>query len=304
MRKTSPFYQSAPREGYARLNNVQLYYREIGLGQPIIIIHGGPDFDHNYLLPDMDRLSSYFHLIYYDQRGRGRSGGNVQPEQVTIESEIEDLDGLREYFHQDTIAVLGHSFGGLLAMEYATRRPHRVSHLILMNTAPASHQDLMFFRQERRRKMSDDLDKMKAISTTAKYQDGDIETEAEYYRIHFRSAIRRPEHLDIVIKSLRVGMTPDGIRKARSIENRLYEQTWLKSKYNLLPKLNRLTIPTLVIHGDYDFVPLECATHIAQAIPGARLVVLNECGHFSYLERPDRIGEEVSSFMITTKHKA
>jgi proline iminopeptidase len=303
MHKTSTSYQSAPSEGYAQVNDVQLYYREIGMGQPIIIIHGGPDFDHNYLLPDMDRLSSYFRLIYYDQRGRGRSGVNLQPEQVTIDSEIEDLEGLRAYFHQDTIAVLGHSFGGLLAMEYAIRHPHRISHLILMNTAPASHEDLMFFRQERRRKTPNDLDEMNAISATAKYQEGDIETEAAYYRIHFRSAIRRPEHLDSVIKSLRVGMTPDGILKARAIENRLYEQTWLKSEYNLLHSLNRLTIPTLVIHGDYDFVPMTCTAHIAQAIPGARLVLLEECGHFSYLERPDRIGEEISSFMTSTKNK-
>ena len=57
--------------------------------------------------------------------------------------------------------------------------------------------------------------------------------------------------------------------------------------YNLLPALTRLRIPTLILHGDYDFVPVACAAHIAEAIPGARLVVLRDCGHFSYLERPD-----------------
>ena len=291
-----PYYQPTHRSGYAQVKKARLYYREIGRGLPIVVLHGGPDFDHNYLLPEMDRLSRSFRLIYYDQRGRGRSGENVQPEQVTIDSEMEDLEGLREYFHLDTIAVLGHSFGGLLAMEYATRHPNRLSHLILMNTAPASHDDLMFFRQERRRKTPDDLEEMKAISSKVRYQEGDIETESDYYRIHFKSAIRRPEHLEIVIKSLRVGMTPDSIRKARAIEGRLYEQTWSLSEYNLLPKLNQLTIPTLVLHGEYDFVPLACAIHISQAIPGSRLVVLKECGHFSYLECPDEVHKVIADF--------
>jgi pimeloyl-ACP methyl ester carboxylesterase len=115
---------------------------------PIIILHGEPDFDHNYLLPDMDRLSDSFRLIYYDHRGRGQSGSNVQPEDVTIESEIKDLESLREYFQLVSVAVLGHSWGGVLAMEYAIRHPNRVSHLILMNTAPASHNDYMLLREQ------------------------------------------------------------------------------------------------------------------------------------------------------------
>src|SRR5262245_1488035 len=81
----------APREGYLPVENAELYYRDIGQGQPIIILHGGPDFDHNYLRPEMDRLSDTFRLIYYDQRGRGKSGGNVQPEAVSIQTEIDDL---------------------------------------------------------------------------------------------------------------------------------------------------------------------------------------------------------------------
>ena len=65
--------QPAPLDGYIPVENARLYYREIGQGQPILLLHGGPDFDHTYLLPDMDRLSNAFRLIYYDQRGRGKS---------------------------------------------------------------------------------------------------------------------------------------------------------------------------------------------------------------------------------------
>jgi proline iminopeptidase len=298
----------APREGYISVRNAdpsmcsraKLYYREIGQGQPIIVLHGGPDFDHSYLLPDLDRLSDSFRLVYYDQRGRGKSADNVQPEDVTIQSEFEDLEGLREYFRLESVAVLGHSWGGVLAMEYAIRHPDRVSHLILMNTAPASHDDLMLFRQDRRKRDADDIEKLKALRTTAKYQEGDHETDADYYRIHFRATVRQPELLERVVKSLRLNVTKEGIVKAREIEERLYNETWLLSEYDLIPKLKRLSIPALIIHGDYDFIPIECAVHIAQAIPGARFVLLRECGHFSYIERPDEVRKEITDFLHST----
>src|SRR6476646_9610544 len=61
---------AAPRESRIPIRHASLYARDIGRGQPIIVLHGGPDFDHSYLLPDLDRLSDAFRLIYYDQRGR------------------------------------------------------------------------------------------------------------------------------------------------------------------------------------------------------------------------------------------
>ncbi len=294
MRTDLPSRPPAPREGYAPVGKGELYYRDIGQGRPIIVLHGGPDFDHCYLLPDLDRLSDSYRLIYYDQRGRGRSAPQARPEDVTLESEIEDLQSLSKYFQLDSFAVLGHSWGGLLAMEYAIRHPLRVSHLILMNTAPASHDDYMLFRQERRTRAAGDLEKLEVLSAKAQYESGDLETEAEYYRIHFRTTLRKPEHLEQVITGLRSHFTPEGVLRARAIEKRLYAETWVSSEYDLLPKLKRLSLPTLVIHGDYDFVPAICAAHIAQSIPGARFALLRECGHFSYLECPDDVRKEMA----------
>jgi proline iminopeptidase len=292
-----PYNPTPAREGYVAVQNARLYYREIGRGRPIIILHGGPDFDHNYLLPGMDRLSDAFRLIYYDQRGRGQSGHNVQPADVTLDSEIEDLETLRDYFQLEETAVLGHSWGGALAMEYAIRHPDRLSHLILLNIAPASHEDYMFFRQELSRKReAGDADKMEALSSTARYAQGDLEADAEYYRIHFKTTVRRPEQLEQVIRSLRTSMTAEGVVKARKIEDRLYAQTWISNDYNLLPRLGQLSLPTLIIHGENDFIPVECAAHIVQSMPAARLVLLRECGHFSYLECPDEVGREIGGF--------
>lgn len=292
--------QPAPHESYISVRNAELYYREIGQGQPIFILHGGPDFDHNYLLPDMDRLSSDFRLIYYDQRGRGKSAGNVQPDDVTIQSEIEDLEDLRSYFQLESVAVLGHSWGGVLAMEYALRHPDRVSHLILMNTAPASHDDYALFRQEFLQKLGGNAEKRQALSSSAAYAEGDPDTVAAYYRIQYGATVRRPDDLDKVISSLRASFTKESILKSWAIEDRLMEETWRLSDYDLLPGLTRLSIPTLVIHGDYDFVPVGCSVHIVEAIPGARLVVLKDTGHFSYLESPNEVRRAIVDFLRST----
>jgi proline iminopeptidase len=287
-------------EGTIPVGEIELYFRETGQGQPVIVLHGGPDFDHTYLLPEMDRLSDSFRLIYYDQRGRGRSARNVQPEEVSIRSDVEDIEALREYFQLEAVVLLGHSWGGLLALEYAIRHPDRVSRLILLNAAPASAEDYKLLRQARLQRSGDDIETLKVIRTEVSYQQGDPDAVAAYYRIHFRAALRKPEHLEQIIQRLRSSFTNEGILNARKIEERLVNETWLLSRYNLLPYLKRLNIPTLIMHGDHDFIPVECATHIAQVIPGARFVLLNGCGHFSYLECPDGVRKEIDNFFHAT----
>jgi proline iminopeptidase len=284
------------QEGFFPIENSEIYYRVIGQGKSIVILHGGPDFNHHYFLPEMDRLSSTFRLIYYDQRGRGRSAKNVQPEAVSIETEIADLETLRAYFHLETFAILGHSWGGLLAMEYAIRHPDRLSRLILMNTAPVSQIDYLLFRQDRLMRSAEDMARLKAIRSTYRYQAGDLETDLEYYRVHFRAALRQPMYLDSLISRLRAHFTEASLRIAREIEDRLMTETWLSGDYNLFPRLTHLHIPTLVMHGEFDFIPVKIAAHIAQSIPGAHLVILKDTGHFAYLETPEEVQQEIVNF--------
>jgi proline iminopeptidase len=284
------------RSRYIPVKGAEIYTREIGQKRQLFILHGGPDFDHSYLLPDMDRLADAYRLIYYDQRGRGRSAAGVQPEDVSVASEIADLEGLRKYFQLDSMALLGHSWGGLLAMQYALRYSRHVSHLILMNMAPVSHQDYLLLRQERQKNARADMQKLKASSQDIRYQEGDPDAVAAYYRIHFRAALRRPQHLDQVIQTLRASFTKEGILKARAIEQRLMLETWFSEEYNLIPQLKKLEVQTLVIHGDSDFIPFECIHPIIQAIPKARFVLLKECGHFSYLECPDQLRDAIDGF--------
>ena len=93
--------------------------------------------------------------------------------------------------------------------------------------------------------------------------------------------------------------TEEDVLTARAIEARLYDDTWNSEGYDLIPRLQALDIPTLVLHGEDDFVPVELAAHIAEAMPNGRLVVLPECGHFAYLEAPDAVHEHVTALLET-----
>ncbi len=286
------------RERYLTLGAARLYVREIGRGEPIIVLHGGPDFDHEYLLPEMDGLADSFRLVYYDQRGRGRSFAGGAADEVDLEGEIDDLDAIRASLGFETVTLLGHSWGALLAMEYATRRPDRVARLILMNTAPASHDGMLAFREDlRQRRTPEQSERMAALRSDPRYRAGDVATDLERYRIHFASTVGRADQLDRVIGRLRSSFTSEGIVTARSIEDRLYAQTWDAEDYDLIARLRRLRIPTLFLHGDRDFVPLDVAREAADAIRGSRVVVLADCGHFAYLEQPARVRAAVAELM-------
>jgi len=288
-----------PRESRIAVQGARLYCREVGSGAPMIVLHGGPDFDISYLLPELDRLSDKFHLIYYDQRGRGRSADHVKPEDVTLKSELTDLDEVREHFHLDKVVLLGHSWGAVLALEYALRHPERVSRLVLMDPAPASAADVNRFRKERVEKWPVLMELRKAIADTTAYKDADPEAVVAYYRVHFKPALARPEDYEKLILRMQarfIEQGKDGILKSRAVEDRLVNETWTSPNgYDLHPKLKDLNIPTLVITGDHDFFPFA-AEHIAQAIPGAREVTLKDCGHFPYLECPAPLREQIDAF--------
>lgn len=287
------------RESFVSVAGTQLFVRDVGRGTPIVVLHGGPDFNHNYLVPELDRLASAFRVIYYDQRGRGKSAEGVVPEAIGIESEVADVDAVRRHFGFDAIALLGHSWGCVLALEYATRHPDRVSHLLLLNAAPTSHADLATFRERRVAAEAPRLAKMRKIAATTAFAAGDIAAEADYCRLHYGATLPDKALLDVLVRRLRAHFTPAGTLKARAIENRLHAQTWLAPDYDLPARLRNVDIPTLVVHGDRDLVPLPCARRIAAAACRSRLVVLADCGHFAYLERWNEVEAAITGFLLS-----
>jgi proline iminopeptidase len=295
---------AAPREGRVAAGKTSLYVRDVGTGSPIIVLHGGPDFDTRYLLPDFDRLADAFHLIYYDQRGRGKSADDVRPDDVSLASDVDDVDRVRQHFHLESATVLGHSWGAVLALEYALRYPTRVSRLILMNPAPTSKADYLVLRKAYTQRLGADFDRQREIMAGTAYKEGDPDTVTARYRLHFKFALARTEDYEKLMTAMHAAFVSQGkagILKARAVEDRLYADSWTLDGYDLLPRARSLTIPTLVIAGDHDFIPPEIAEHIAHAIPGSRLVVLKDCGHFSYMECPRDVHAAFDDFFRRSK---
>ena len=289
-------------ETHVPVGGAELYARDVGKGPAIIILHGGPDFDQSYMLPEMDRLADAYHLIYYDQRGRGKSADHVQPEDVTLASDIADMEKVRQYFHLDSVTLLGHSWGTVLALEYALKYPERVSHLILMNPGPASREDYVQLRKEWLEKRAELVAQKKAIAETAAYKDGDPEAVTAYYRIHFKAALARQEDYEKLIARMHASFKKEGVLKARAVEDRLMQDAWANQNFDLLPQIKSLKVPTLVLSGDHEFIPASSAEHIAQAIPKARLTILEGCGHFTFMECPVPVHQEIDPLFAGRTH--
>jgi len=277
-------------EGWAPVSGAELYYCSVGDGIPLIVIHGGPDFDQRYLRPDMDRLADRFRLIYYDQRGRGKSRGEVDLETLDIWTYVEDLEGLRRHLGLDPVAILGHSWGALVAMHYAIRHPSHLSHMVLLNPAPATHEDLLPSRAVRESRRAPYAARISALEEG--FERGDPEAVSAFYAIEFGTCFKRPEDA----RRLDFTATREEILGGRAIEERLMQGLIWSPGFNLLPELAKVRTPTLVVHGDLDFFRVEGSARIAEAIPGARLEVLKDSSHFSYVDDSDGLRAALSRF--------
>jgi pimeloyl-ACP methyl ester carboxylesterase len=168
-----------------------------------------------------------------------------------------------------------------------------------MNPAPASTRDRDALRKAYLDALGADMDRQRAIIGSPAYQEGDPETVAARYRIHFEHALARQADYERLMATMRAGFLSQGkagIVKARAVEDRLMHDTWDIPAWDLMPQLRSLRVPTLVIWSDRDFIPIGSAQHIADAIPNARLVTLKDCGHFSYLECPADVRRTLDEF--------
>src|SRR5512144_866008 len=117
---------------HMQIRDVSLFVKVMGQGYPLLLMHGGPGLDHTSLLA-LQPLADQFTLVFYDHRCNGRSAG-AELSSMTFENLTADADALRQKLGFAQWAVLGHSFGGNVALEYALRYPQNLSHLVLMNT--------------------------------------------------------------------------------------------------------------------------------------------------------------------------
>src|SRR5215472_14400065 len=123
-----------PPGDYVTVNGAKLWFETEGSGEPVVLISGGPGFSHSYFHPYFSVLANSYRVIYFDSCGRGKSDRAKEPGEYTFSRDVEDVEGLRKALGLKQISVLGHSYGGLVAIAYALRFPQSVQKLILIDT--------------------------------------------------------------------------------------------------------------------------------------------------------------------------
>lgn len=280
------------KETFVHSGEAKLFCRVTGQGNPLIVIHGGPGSGQDHLLPQMYDLAKNNFVIFYDQRGAGRSTGEINEDTMTISVFLEDLEALRKAFNFDKVSILGHSWGAFLAMHYSIEHPECVDRLILSNPCPASSNDFSIFEKERDGRLSNFQEELSRIQNAQEYQNGDPELHEQLLRIFVRTYCHIPEAANL----LNLHLNRTAVINAIKIHH-IVSKNVLEKPFDLHERLKEIRIPTLVIHGDDDPIPLSSAQHIHENIPESKFVVLENCGHYPYVEQAELYFRSINEFL-------
>jgi proline iminopeptidase len=261
------------------VHQTQLFYTRRGIGVPCLVMHGGLGFDHTYLR-GLDIVEDVLDLVYYDHRHNGRSG-RPPLETVTHAQLADDAEGLRQHLGFGKVAVLGHSYGGFIAQEYALRYPDAVSHLILVDTAPAfNYGEEIMNNAVARGATPAMLEALTASSSDDEAMRSMIKLILPLYFSRYQPTY------DAVLIDMIVCAALEG------------QQEKMLSTYNTLPRLHEISCPTLVLVGRDDFIcPPSQAQLMHEHIPHSQLVVFEHSGHFPWIEEPALFAQTVREWL-------
>jgi len=281
-----------PTDGQLRpINGTQLYVKTIGQGEPILIIHGGPGLDHTYFFPQMEGLAKDHTLIFYDQRASGKSAANLDSTQISIDIFVDDIEAIREGFQLEQINILGHSFGGILAMKYAMKYPEKMDKLILSNSSGASAE---FMRKEatrlQERITEKDRFEQELIFKSQNFQAGKASAFEDLFRIFFRKEFFNKELADSLTLTF-----PENFAQNSRLLGFLNKD--MGANYDFSADMKKITAPTLVVYGDYEILAESAGKQIADLIPNAEFVLLKDCGHFPFIEQPKTYFGTINEFL-------
>jgi proline iminopeptidase len=257
----------------ARVNGTDLYYEVIGEGRPLMLMHGGLGLDHTYFRPWLDPLAAHYQLIFYDHSGNGRSPRPQGFDGVSHATWADEADALRAHLGLDRIVLLGQSYGGFIAQEYALRHPDRLDGLILLCTAPALDYPEVIFANAQRRGTPEQ------IAVVAE----DLGKPAEN-----DEAFRR---LWNTIVPLYFKRYDPGIAEAVDTQTHYSAGAFNHSfgvclpTYNTTARLPEISTPTLILSGREDWItPPEQGERMRALLPNAEFVIFEESGHFPFVE--------------------
>jgi proline iminopeptidase len=259
----------------------------------LLVLHGGPGAHHDYLLPQMLRLAQSREVVFYDQRGGGRSK-NDDRAPVTWRTHVEDLAAVIQELGVTPLSLVGYSWGGLLAILYAIEAARGTvgvapSRLVLIDPAPVTREYRKRFEDEfARRQNGPEVQALRAELAAS----GLRERDPDAYR-------QRAFELSVA------GYFADPVRAHDltpfRVLGRVQQQVWESlGDFDLTGSLASVRCPALVVHGGEDPIPLESSELVARTL-GARLIVLDGSGHVPYVEQPDALFGAIEHFLNETE---
>ena len=282
----------------AAVRGTELYFDVEGAGlvadgprmreKPIaFVLHGGPGGDHTGFKPGMSPLAEHMQLVYIDHRGHGRSAAG-DPARYTLDENVEDLEALRRYLGLGPIAVIGTSYGGMVAMAYAARHPASVSKLVLIVTAADGG-----FR-DRAKSWIEEHGTPDQQRVCALLWSGRLETPeqmAEYYAVMGPLYSKTYSRENAASTRSRATYTPAAINNA-------FKPDGFLARMDLRPELARITAPTLILAGRHDWIcPPRYSEEINRLIPGSTLQVFENSSHSIRADEPDALNISLARFI-------
>ena len=284
-----------PREeGRTITTEVPLYWAAYGKkGSPrLLVLHGGPGADHRYLLPQLLHLAEHYDLLFYDQRG----GGKSKPESrapITWQSHVTDLDAIVHEFSLGPPSLVGYSFGALisllyLAESYTRSELQQPARLVLLDPAPLTREFRRGFEDEfERRHRAPELTRMRDDLNASGLRESDPPAYRQrVFELGVAPYFANPRRA--------TDLTP--FRVVGSIQQSVWASL---GEYDIISTLKPSNFPVLIVHGRDDPIPLASSTQAAERL-GAKLVVLDDCGHVPYVERPATLFAAVDNFLSET----
>jgi proline iminopeptidase len=274
-----------------RIRDVSLYVEVLGHGDPVVLMHGGPGLDHVSLTP-FRRLADRQTVVLYDHRCNGRSNGPPVTS-MTWENLTADADALRHELGFARWAVLGHSFGGHVALEYVLRYPERVSRLVLLDTAG----DAWWSQEHAAEVLAGRGSSRGTVAAARRFYSGRVSS-----RDFARIALRLMPAYDHRFSLLRLAReTLGGGWRMRTRPEALVFGGRMSRGWSVMDRLGEIHVPTLVLAGRDDFLfPPESQALLAAGIPEARLRIIERAGHNPQSERPTETIAEVARFLAGT----
>jgi proline iminopeptidase len=266
------------------VRGVSILERRIGSGPPTVVLHGGPGAHHDYLLPGFDALAHNRELIYYDQRGGGQSPVS-RDTPVGWREQVADLEELRRQWEFERISLLGYSWGGLLALLYATEFPQRVARLALVSPAPAW--------TEARREFE------------SRFAARNLAPALQQQRAALRgSGLRERDPSGYAQRLFELSVAPYFYDPARAgdltpfrVTGRTQQEVWRSlDGYDLRPAISRLKVPAMILQGEEDIIPVPASRELAELLK-ADFHLLPHSGHVPYVEAFDEFVRRLDGFL-------